>query len=95
MTQPMTKQQLRDLFVPEEEREFINGVVRFTNSVAKAVETAAVMGKTRVENIPLLVTDPIHLRVTFQYLKNRFPDSDIGYTMEEGSTMRRVYVDWS
>ena len=91
----MTKQQLRALFVPEEEREFISGVIRFTNSVSKAVETAAVLGKTRVENIPLLVTDPINIRVTFQYLKNRFPDSDIGYTTEEGSTIRRVYVDWS
>jgi hypothetical protein len=91
----MTKQQLRALFVPEEEREFINGVIRFTNSVAKTVEAAAVLGKTRVENIPLLIVDPIHLRVTIQYLKNRFPDSDIGYIMEEGSTLKRVYVDWS
>ena len=91
----MTKQQLRALFVPEEEREFISGVIRFTNSVSKTVEAAAVLGKTRVENIPLLVVDPIHLRVTIQYLKNRFPDSDIGYTMEEESTVKRVYVDWS
>ena len=88
----ITKQQLQEMFVSEEEREFSSGVNMFVDQVTRAVKTAAQLGKTRVSDIALMTTKEVMLNMTLRRLRERFPDSDIGYV---DGPVKRFYVDWS
>ena len=91
----MTNQQLKDLFVPDEEREHLNGVERFVDSIVRAVKTAAQNGKTIVSDKPLLTVNDIVLDMILKRLRDRFPEARIGYEISEGSVVKRIYVDWN
>jgi hypothetical protein len=91
----MTREQLRALFVREEERSLIDGVNRFVSRVIKRVETAAAKGETRVDDITLLTENELMVEMTLKRIADKFPDSAVGLTKDGESTVGRVYVDWS
>lgn len=88
----LTKQQLQEMFVSEEERPFSSGVTMFIEQVTRAVKNAAQLGKTRVSDIALMTTEEVMINMTLRRLRDRFPDSDIGYT---DGPVKRFYIDWS
>jgi hypothetical protein len=91
----LTNQQLKDLFVPEEERMYLNGVERFVDSIGRGVKTAAQSGKTIVSDIPFLSETDIMLTMVLKRLRDRFPEAKIGFDISEGSVVKRIYVDWT
>ena len=88
----LTKQQLKEMFVTEEERPFSSGVNMFIEQATRAVKAAAQVGKTRVSDMALMTTEEIMINMTLRRLRDRFPDSDIGYT---DGPVKRFYIDWS
>lgn len=91
----LTNQQLKDLFVPEEERVFLSGVERFVERIERCVKTAAQNGKTIVSDIPFLSETDIMLNMVLKRLRNRFPEAKVGFDISEGSVVKHIYVDWS
>jgi hypothetical protein len=94
MEHQYSKETLRALRIPEEERSYQNRADQLTDNISRAVLNAAKEGKTSIKDFNMLTPELLTTMVIRQ-VRKRFPDSLVGYEMKEGSEMKLVYVDWT
>jgi len=90
-----SKEQLRALYMPEEERPYQQQADRLTDTIIRTVMIAAKQGLSEIKDFPILASSEILLRMIMRQVNKKFPDSLIGYDTKEGSEVKMLFVNWS